>query len=298
MSQSPRYHGLDLLRGVAMVLGVVLHAPLSYITPEIWQSMGVAWYEVPRTEDWVLILVGWIHQWRIPVFFLLAGFFGLMVLQRRGSLAFLQDRFIRLGLTLALFGLISDAIYPPIDFELGHLWFIYHLLMICTLASGAFALSRVFPGLLLPLARAFAWPARHVGGLLLYLLPLLVLTVFARPPERTVIPHTIFEVEPLALAYNVLWFAIGAALFHHRDTIAHLAKLWLLALSGLVAVLSMLTFWDLAHVTYTVKTVPLHLWVPTSTLATFSWSLFALGLATRLLRRSHWLANWFVKLCG
>ena len=29
MSQPVRYHGLDLLRGVAMALGVVLHAPLA-----------------------------------------------------------------------------------------------------------------------------------------------------------------------------------------------------------------------------------------------------------------------------
>ncbi len=46
------------------------------------------WYEVPKTEDWVLMLLGWIHQWRMPAFFLLAGFFGLMILRRRGALAF------------------------------------------------------------------------------------------------------------------------------------------------------------------------------------------------------------------
>ncbi|MBB24217.1 MAG: hypothetical protein CME02_01660 [Geminicoccus sp.] len=296
MSQPVRYHGLDLLRGVAMALGVVLHAPLAFITPEIWEAVGVPWYKVPKTEDWVLMLLGWIHQWRMPVFFLLAGFFGLMILRRRGALAFLGDRIVRLGLTLALFGLIIDAINPPIDFELGHLWFLYHLLMICGLASAAFALTRAFPGVLEPVAQAVAWPARHVAGLLLYLPLLILLTINARPPERTLIPHYLHEIEPLALAYNTLWFIIGAALYQHRDTIATLAKGWLLALSGVVAVASMMMFWGLAHQTYTVTTAPLLLWLPSSTLATFSWALFMVGLATRLLKRRSRVVNWFVRV--
>ncbi|MEC8274385.1 MAG: acyltransferase family protein, partial [Pseudomonadota bacterium] len=296
MSQPVRYHGLDLLRGVAMALGVVLHAPLAFITPEIWEAVDVPWYEVPKTEDWVLMLLGWIHQWRMPAFFLLAGFFGLMILRRRGALAFLGDRIVRLGLTLALFGLIIDAINPPIDFELGHLWFLYHLLMICGLASAAFALTRAFPGVLEPVARAVAWPARHVAGLLLYLPLLLLLTIYARPPVRTVIPHYLNEIEPLALAYNTLWFIIGAALFHHRDTITRLAKAWLLALSGVVAAVSMLTFWTLSHNVYSVNTVPLALWLPSSTLATFSWTLFMVGLATRMLNRRNRVVNWFVRV--
>jgi glucan biosynthesis protein C len=279
-----------------MALGVVLHAPLAFITPEIWEAVEVPWYKVPKTEEWVLMLLGWIHQWRMPVFFLLAGFFGLMILQRRGALAFLGDRIVRLGLTLALFGLIIDAINPPIDFELGHLWFLYHLLMICGLASAAFALTQAFPAVLVPLARAVAWPARHVAGLLIYLPLLLLLTINARPPERTLIPHFLYEIEPLALAYNTLWFIIGAALFHHRDTITSLAKSWLLAVTGLVAVVSMLTFWELTHETYTVNTVPLLLWLPSSTVATFSWALFTIGLATRLLKRRNRVVNWFVKV--
>ena len=296
MSQPVRYHGLDLLRGVAMALGVVLHAPLAFITPEIWKAVDVPWYEVPKTEDWVLMLLVWIHQWRMPVFFLLAGFFGLMMLRRRGALAFLGDRIVRLGLTLALFGLIIDAINPPIDFELGHLWFLYHLLMICGLASAAFALTQAFPTVLVPLARALAWPARHVAGLLIYLPLLLLLNINARPPVQTLIPHYLYEIEPLALAYNTLWFIIGAALFHHRDTIASLAKSWLLALTGLVAVGSMLTYWTLAHDAYTVNTVPMGLWLPSSTLATFSWTLFMVGLATRLLNRPNRVVNWFVRV--
>ena len=296
MLQPVRYHGLDLLRGVAMALGVVLHAPLAFITPEIWEAVGVPWYKVPKTEDWILMLLGWIHQWRMPVFFLLAGFFGLMILRRRGALAFLGDRIVRLGMTLALFGLIIDAINPPIDFELGHLWFLYHLLMICGLASAACALTQAFPGALAPVARAVAWPARHVAGLLLYLPLLLLLTIYARPPERTLIPHYLHEIEPLALAYNTLWFIIGAALYHHRDTIATLAKGWLLALSGVVAVGSIMMFWGLAHQTYTVTTAPLLLWLPSSTLATFSWALFMVGLATRLLKRRSRVVNWFVRV--
>ena len=96
-----------------MALGVVLHAPLAFITPEIWEAVGVPWYKVPKTEDWVLMLLGWIHQWRMPVFFLLAGFFGLMILRRRGAPAFLGDRVVRLGLTLALLPRRAQGLPAP-----------------------------------------------------------------------------------------------------------------------------------------------------------------------------------------
>ena len=45
---------------------------------------------------------------------------------------------------------------------------------------------------------------------------------------------------------------------------------------------------------HTVTTAPLLLWLPSSTLATFSWALFMVGLATRLLKRRSGVVNWFV----
>ncbi|MEO1238092.1 MAG: acyltransferase family protein, partial [Pseudomonadota bacterium] len=77
-----RYHGLDLLRAVAMLLGLVIHAPLIYFFTNIQTDFGFT--QITPIEVWMLPIGGWIHQWRMPVFFLLAGFFALLVLERRG----------------------------------------------------------------------------------------------------------------------------------------------------------------------------------------------------------------------
>ena len=47
--QGERLHGLDALRAGALLLGVVLHASLSFVPPQIWivaddsRSIGAAW---------------------------------------------------------------------------------------------------------------------------------------------------------------------------------------------------------------------------------------------------------------
>ena len=76
-----RYHGLDGLRALAMLLGIVLHATLPYFA----RIAGIEsmW---PADDDQslaLLVLFDFIHLWRMPVFFLLAGFFAHLVLERR-----------------------------------------------------------------------------------------------------------------------------------------------------------------------------------------------------------------------
>ena len=103
-----------------------------------------------------------------------------MILQRRGALGFLQDRLLRIGLTLLVFASIFDLLDPPFDFKLNHLWFLYYLMGVCAVASGvAWVISRY--GLVQTLARVLAWPARRPLSLGLYLALAIVLTPFARP---------------------------------------------------------------------------------------------------------------------
>ena len=74
-STADRYHALDALRGFAMLLGVLLHAAVPYATIPVpfWpvqDSRGT------RALDLFLFAV---HDFRMQVFFLLAGFFGRWV---------------------------------------------------------------------------------------------------------------------------------------------------------------------------------------------------------------------------
>ena len=78
-----RYHGLDLLRSVAMLLGLPHHALLIYNIPglaRVFQFFG----SVPSLGLEIHFVNSWIHAWRMPTFFLLAGFFAVLVLQRKG----------------------------------------------------------------------------------------------------------------------------------------------------------------------------------------------------------------------
>ena len=76
-----RYHGLDALRAFAMILGVVLHAGMFYVEG-IGSSLGYEMTgEVPPTSAGIGVLFFFIHTWRMPFFFLLAGFFTRLIIQ-------------------------------------------------------------------------------------------------------------------------------------------------------------------------------------------------------------------------
>ena len=97
---SPRYHALDALRAYAMFLGVVLHAAMAYIPNVPWGSHD------PAAADWVGLILGAIHGFRMQLFFVISGFFTLMLLQRRGVESVVKQRFLRI-LIPCLIGVIT-----------------------------------------------------------------------------------------------------------------------------------------------------------------------------------------------
>ena len=66
-----RLHALDNLRAVAMLLGIVLHAALSFMT------LPIPWIARDVSRNFGFdVLAGFIHGFRMQLFFFLAGFFG------------------------------------------------------------------------------------------------------------------------------------------------------------------------------------------------------------------------------
>ena len=59
-----RFHGLDALRGFAMLLGIVLHAALPYMG--FGESM--IWPSDNDDSRLIAIIFQFIHFWRMPVF--------------------------------------------------------------------------------------------------------------------------------------------------------------------------------------------------------------------------------------
>lgn len=144
-----RLHGLDALRGTALMLGVVLHTAMSYFPVTIWI--------VPDTDNSPVASVIFfaIHLFRMTCFFLIAGLFAHMMLHRRGTAGFIKDRLTRIAGPLAVFwtpalaAIIAGLVWmstirnggaiptdgpppPPLTLEtfpLTHLWFLWVLLI-------------------------------------------------------------------------------------------------------------------------------------------------------------------------
>ena len=91
----PRRHDLDALRGAAMLLGIALHGAMSF---------GVGIWPIVDTQPnggfrW---LFSAIHGFRMPLFFLLSGFFTAMLWRQRGVRAMLWHRCRRIGVPFVI----------------------------------------------------------------------------------------------------------------------------------------------------------------------------------------------------
>jgi peptidoglycan/LPS O-acetylase OafA/YrhL len=145
---SERLHALDALRGGALLLGIVLHATLSFLP-----GSAQFWFVRDTHPSLLLGLLSFtIHVFRMTTFFVMAGFFARMSFHRRGTWGFIRDRLQRIALPLVIgwpiiFTPISLIViwasylpnggpvhgvrnWPPVlpNFPLTHLWFLYVLL--------------------------------------------------------------------------------------------------------------------------------------------------------------------------
>ena len=96
----PRRYDLDALRAAAMLLGILLHAGLSFAPLFPWPVQD------ERQSGIYGLLFAAIHGFRMPVFFVLSGFFTAMLWRRRGLKSVLSHRFRRVLLPFLL-GLVT-----------------------------------------------------------------------------------------------------------------------------------------------------------------------------------------------
>jgi glucans biosynthesis protein C len=152
-SNATRWHDLDAVRAFALFLGIVLHGVMSFMEPRFW-VVGDAVTDAGANLAFYVI-----HIFRMTTFFVLAGFFARLLLQKRdGNVgAFLGNRLKRVGIPLVVFwpivlaaivtimiianmpapGSAAAAAPPPPPppmtvetFPLTHLWFLYALLLL------------------------------------------------------------------------------------------------------------------------------------------------------------------------
>src|SRR5690242_4449496 len=96
VTKPDRYHSLDALRASMMLLGIVLHAAANF-TQEPMKVWSINDTSVHFIFD---ILFYFIHLFRMPVFFISAGFFAALLYEKRGSFGMIRNRVRRVLLPL------------------------------------------------------------------------------------------------------------------------------------------------------------------------------------------------------
>lgn len=150
MAIKQRIHGMDALRAIAMLLGVVLHAAIVY-----QKEPRPGW---PSDDSFHTIgfdfLYHWVHSFRMPLFFLVAGFFARFLYLKIGESDFVKRRIKRILIPfiISVLVLLPFSAYPFIYNRLlqqglpesetaikafamifswnglYHLWFLYYLM--------------------------------------------------------------------------------------------------------------------------------------------------------------------------
>ena len=89
---SQRYHGLDFVRAIAMLLGLAVHVNIFFFSENHMFWSAGEYYGDPINEA----IAFFIFQFRMPLFFLLAGFFASLVIERKGLGYLTRDRIKRI----------------------------------------------------------------------------------------------------------------------------------------------------------------------------------------------------------
>lgn len=255
---SERIYGLDALRAIMMLLGLVVHTVFSYSTID-W---GNDWpykdsYTTPIAEHTYFF----IHTFRMPIFFVIAGFFTCMLYLKRGVLGVASNRLQRIGIPL-LFGLfilyplvtggfifsisakelsISAGLAAFFDMQWTdlliptstmHLWFIYYLLYFYLLGLLIVKACKLLPLSWLNLASilfnsVISHPVYRVA------LPALV-TAIALVPVQGVNPVSIvFNPDINSIVFYGIFFGFGWLLYYKREIIFQFKQhAWLLVFLG------------------------------------------------------------------
>ncbi|SVD20627.1 uncharacterized protein METZ01_LOCUS373481, partial [marine metagenome] len=91
MRQIDRLHYMDSLRATAMFLGLVLHGSVVFAQ---WSVDFLRVQDEPSV--YVRLFPELVHVFRMQLFFLVAGFFSMVVCQKRGIKSYAINRFKRI----------------------------------------------------------------------------------------------------------------------------------------------------------------------------------------------------------
>ena len=250
-AEMPRHHSLDRLRAIAMLLGLVVHSTIHYFVLPV---PGLQVYLDGNTSPLLELLFSFLHAHRVPVFFVVAGFFAALLYDSRGARAFFVHRMNRVGVPLLiglfmLFPLVALATWyaqlstvgpkmtevqfnAVFDGLFMHLWFLYYLLLYSVAAIGiSFLVSRI-PGNFRHATLGVFGQIVHGPIMLIVLSVPTALVLFHM--ENWTFDYSSSPLPPLRLLSGyALFFAFGWFVFKRRDILEGFAtRAWINLLAG------------------------------------------------------------------
>ena len=271
MSPQPpraREHYWDALRAGLMLLGIPYHVALSYRPGEQWiVRSGEGW--APFT--WLAELI---HVFRMPAFFIIAGYFAALLLARRAPGKWFKGRFVRLGVPFAaaivtlvpIMNLACEFSNLPYSEALSsfvwnsthsggywvrHLWFIIVLLYLSSAAAALVAALPRWAKASVPeridrLCADNFLTALLAAALLIGIWEAVAVELFYIGGLATQLPQQILRIDELII--YAPWFALGCLLQRMPRTIARVGRFsWPIAGIAAIGLLLSFTIVDALH---------------------------------------------------
>jgi peptidoglycan/LPS O-acetylase OafA/YrhL len=312
-----RLHALDAVRAYALLLGVVLHSTVPFLA-----NVEVpAWRDEPHAGAAVIYHV--IHMFRMSAFFLMAGLFGRMLIERRGATAFVKDRLKRVAVPLFLFGPVAlltalggwvlgalphgeqtlssmleeSAAAPQGEragrVDIAHLWFLYYLLIFYALALAVRAAVRAVDAsgsMRAACDRVVAFVMRGIWAPVLIALPIAAYLWQQPTWNEWDLPVALLPISPAAFVVYGVPFGLGWLLHRQLTLLLDLQRIWpayLLAAVALtvlcLAILGVTPHWAGPILTGAERSV----YAAAYAVGQWCWVLGLVGAALRFLSAPH-----------
>lgn len=204
-----RLHGFDAARGILLSLGIVYHS-----------LVFVFLYVQPSSVAEFLSIVFFhqlLHSFRMPAFFIVAGFFAVFLIDKRGRGSFLKNRYRRIVLPFLVFWPLLvvanhfastwakdaslEGLFPTMDTQ--HLWFLYFLAFFSIITWLAAPLMQKLGGV------QFQFPLTATLAVLALVTPFIPGVI-----ERELATSTLLVFDPGVFFFYFLAFSLGIVLFY------------------------------------------------------------------------------------
>lgn len=241
-----RIHGMDSLRAVMMLLGLVIHSAIMYQS----KDLGNDWPLKDASNHWFFTwLSDFIHLFRMPAFFMVAGFFGALLFYHRSPLKMITNRIRRVFLPFLVFlvllwpTFIYGFVYCQDAFNASggslthfskpafiqyfiprttfHLWFLYYLTLITIVFFLFGVMLKKCNGLTKTILHAYQWLLQQPFLRLLFFSGaiLLVLYIFGMVwPETSVS----FIPRISTFSFYAIFYGFGWLLFLRKSDLNQL----------------------------------------------------------------------------